>query len=43
MRNPDVFRVTFRAGELAWDSDWKAPLLDDFASHNSQTPFPSSR
>ena len=32
MRNPDIFRATYRAGELRWDDGWRAPLLDEFAT-----------
>ena len=40
MRNPDVLRMTYRAGSLAWDDGWSAPDLDGFASHHDETPFP---
>lgn len=40
MRNPDVFRMTYRDGELTWDASWQHPLLDEFASHPRETHFP---
>ena len=40
MRNPDVYRMTFRDGALSWDADWRAPQLDDFATFHNETPFP---
>ena len=42
MRNPDVFRLTFRNGTLSWDADWVAPRLASFASHHHETPFPKT-
>lgn len=41
MRNPDVFRMTYRAGELYWDETWRVPQLDSFASYHDETPFPA--
>lgn len=40
MRNPDVFRMTYRDGHLTWDATWRAPDLDAFATHHDDTPFP---
>lgn len=40
MRNPDIFRMSYRDGALTWDAAWSAPALDAFASHHSETPFP---
>lgn len=40
MRNPDVYRMTFHEGALSWDATWRAPQLDNFATHHSETPFP---
>jgi 2,3-bisphosphoglycerate-dependent phosphoglycerate mutase len=43
MRNPDVFRVTWNAGELRWDEAWRAAILDEWASAHLDTPFPRQR
>lgn len=43
IRNPDVFRATYHAGELRWDDGWRAHELDEFASHHLETPFPRRR
>lgn len=40
MRNPELLRMTFREHALAWDADWRAPELDEFATHHDDTPFP---
>lgn len=40
MRNPDIFRMTYAGGQLRWDDGWRAPSLDQFASHHDETPFP---
>jgi 2,3-bisphosphoglycerate-dependent phosphoglycerate mutase len=40
MRNPDVFRMTYADGRLAWDAEWVSPELDEFATHHDATPFP---
>lgn len=40
MRNPDVFRMTYRDNHLTWDATWRAPALDTFATHHDDTPFP---
>jgi broad specificity phosphatase PhoE len=40
IRNPDVFCMRYRAGELVWEAEWRAPGLYDFASHHDETPFP---
>lgn len=42
MRNPDLFRMIYRAGALHWDEAWHAPHLDDFASHHDETTFPAT-
>ncbi len=42
MRNPDVYRMTYRDGDLSWDDTWRATALDTFATHHDDTPFPGS-
>jgi 2,3-bisphosphoglycerate-dependent phosphoglycerate mutase len=32
MRNPELYRVIHRAGELRWDEGFRAPALDAFAT-----------
>ena len=32
---------SYRAGALTWDASWRAPLLEEFASHHDDTAFPA--